>query len=205
MLGNTDENNLPRGERPEETTPGDNPCVAEDLSRGEAQEPEVSNDSPGDMMEFFQAEMDRKDVEYQELLQQFVRLQADFENFRKRSRREQEQIVKFAAEKLIGGLLPVLDNLERALAASASQTEDLKSFVDGVEMIYRQLMAVLEREGLQPVSAVGQQFDPQFHEAVMQVSVEEGEENTVVEELQKGYTLGERVIRPAMVKVAKNS
>ncbi|MHB1418921.1 MAG: nucleotide exchange factor GrpE [Bacillota bacterium] len=206
-------NNLPGDERPGVSPVRMNPVHNQDHSgcspgdekpADEAKETAVPPEGPEEMMELFKGELNRKDEEYQDLQQQFTRLQADFENFRRRSRREQEQIVKFAAEKVICGLLPVLDNLERALTASV-QTGDLSSLVAGVEMIYRQLLGALEREGLHPVPAVGQQFDPMYHEAVMQVTTGDSEENTVVEELQKGYTLGDKVIRPAMVKVAKNN
>lgn len=141
-----------------------------------------------------------KTAEAQSLYQQFQRLQADFDNFRKRYRKEKEDLVKFAVEELISRLLPVLDNFERALSQDAGK--DSAAFISGVEMIYRQLMQVLEQEGLQPIPTVGEIFDPQKHEAVMRVESDENPENTVVEELQRGFTLHGKVIRPAMVKVA---
>lgn len=130
-----------------------------------------------------------------------ARLQADFENFRRRTRQEMENFYKYASEQLICALLPVLDNFERALAAEGDSIESFKS---GVEMIHRQLMDVLTAEGLAPIPAVGEQFDPARHEAVLQAESEEYPENTVIEELRRGYCLKDKVIRPAMVKVSKS-
>ncbi|AEF94726.1 Protein grpE [Desulfotomaculum nigrificans CO-1-SRB] len=130
-----------------------------------------------------------------------LRLQADYENLRRRTRQEREELLKFGAEQLITALLPVLDNFERALASAGNGGE---KFVSGVEMISRQLNEVLQNEGLTPIPAVGEQFDPNIHEAVMQVEDTGEPENTVVEELRKGYYLKGKVIRPAMVKVAKS-
>lgn len=130
-----------------------------------------------------------------------ARLQADFENFRRRTRQEMESFHKYASEQLICALLPVLDNFERALAAEGDSIENFKS---GVEMIHRQLKDVLTAEGLAEVQAVGQQFDPARHEAVMQAQSPEHPDNTVIEEFRRGYCLKDKVIRPAMVKVAKS-
>jgi len=131
-----------------------------------------------------------------------ARVQADYENFRRRTRQEKEEFYKYASEHLIMALLPVLDNFERALAAKGQSIKDFKS---GVEMIYRQIQDILKAEGLAPVPAVGEQFDPARHEAVLQEESDEHPDNTVIEELLRGYYLKEKVIRPAMVKVAKSS
>lgn len=133
--------------------------------------------------------------------QRYVRTQADFDNFRRRSRQEKEDFAKYASAKLIEQLIPVIDNFERAIAASKDNT-DHEALLKGVDMIYRQLDQVLVQEGLQRIEAVGQPFNPEFHQAVMQVESEEHEEGTVVEELQKGYMLKDKVIRPSMVKVS---
>ncbi|MCL2497368.1 MAG: nucleotide exchange factor GrpE [Symbiobacteriaceae bacterium] len=131
---------------------------------------------------------------------QVKRWQADFENYRRRVTREREEFIQYASLELIQRLLPVLDNYERALAASAN---DPQSFRDGVEMIYRQQLEVLIREGLEVVDPAGEPFDPNFHEAVLSVAAEEGvASQTVVEVLQKGYILRGRLLRPALVKVA---
>lgn len=144
------------------------------------------------------AELERQVEEYR---QRLLRAQADFDNFRRRTHREKEELVKFAAAELITRLLPVLDNFERAISASKN-SGDFESLAKGVDMIHRQLLQLLEQEGLKPMESVGQPFNPEFHEAVMRVESDEHEEGTIVEELQRGYILKDRVIRPAMVKVS---
>jgi len=143
-----------------------------------------------------------KTGEAEALFSRLQRLQADFENHRRRVRREQEDLVNYAAEKLIIELLPVLDNLERALEAAA-KGGDLDTFINGVDMIYRQLSCVLAKEGLAAMESAGCPFNPETHHAVMQVETAVHADNTVIEELQKGYLLKEKVLRTAMVKVAK--
>ena len=132
---------------------------------------------------------------------QLQRLQADFDNYRKRTQKEKTELIKYASERLVVDLLPVLDNFERAVSA-AKVNPDFASFSQGVEMILRQMQTALSKEGLKAMEAVGQPFDPNLHEAVLRVDSEEHLENTVVEELQKGYYLKEKVLRPCMVKVA---
>ena len=131
-----------------------------------------------------------------------ARLQADFENFKRRTRQEREDFTKYASEQMVTALLPVLDNFERALVSSGSSVEDLKN---GVEMIFRQLKEVLTAEGLAPISAAGETFDPKKHEAVMHQESCEHPDNIVLEELIRGYCLKDKVIRPAMVKVVRNT
>lgn len=131
----------------------------------------------------------------------FLRAQADFDNYRRRTLKEKEELAQYASIKLIGSLLPVVDNFGRALA-TGGESADVQSFAKGVDMIYRQLWQVLEGEGLKEMEAVGQPFDPEFHQAIMQVESDEYEEGTVVEVVQAGYILKDKVIRPAMVKVS---
>jgi len=132
---------------------------------------------------------------------QLQRLQADFDNFRKRTQKERLDLIKYASEHLVVELLPVLDNFDRAVSA-AKVNPDFTSFSQGVEMILRQMQTALSKEGLKAMDAVGQPFDPNLHEAVLRVASEDHPENTVVEELQKGYYLKEKVLRPCMVKVS---
>lgn len=136
----------------------------------------------------------------EEYYDRMLRLQADFENYRRRTQKEKEELWKYASEQLIVSLLPVLDNLERALAA---RDDDPARVAEGVDMIYRQLQDVLTREGLSCIPAVGEEFDPSCHEAMLQQKTDRHPDNTVLEELQKGYLLKDKVIRPAMVKVAR--
>lgn len=133
--------------------------------------------------------------------QRFLRVQADFDNFRRRTQKEKEELGQYASMKLIGQLLPVVDNFGRAIDAAKSGGE-VESFAKGVDMIFRQLEQVLEQEGLKAMDTVGEAFNPDFHQAIMQVESEEHEEGIIVEEIQKGYMLKDKVLRPAMVKVS---
>ena len=136
--------------------------------------------------------------------EQYMLAVADFENFRKRVEREKEDIVCFANEKLILELLPILDNLQRALSMELDKA-GTESILEGVRMVTEQLHSVLGACGLEPVKAVGGPFDPQYHEAVGVLPSEEYDEGTVVSELQKGYSLKGRILRPSVVHVAGQS
>ena len=130
-----------------------------------------------------------------------LRVQADYDNFRRRTQKEKEELAKYASAKLIENILPVVDNFERAIAASAG-TNDYESLSKGVDMIFRQFMQSLQNEGLVVMNPVGEPFNPEFHQAIMNVETDEYEEGIVVEEVQKGYLLKDKVLRPAMVKVS---
>ncbi|MDQ0156018.1 nucleotide exchange factor GrpE [Robertmurraya andreesenii] len=140
------------------------------------------------------------EAQLEEKENRFLRLQADFENSRRRARLDFEAAQKYRAQELISDLLPVLDNFERALNVE-SDHEQTKSILQGMDMIYRSLLEALKKEGVEPIEAQGKEFDPHFHQAVMQVAEEGYDSNIVVEEFQKGYMLKDRVIRPSMVKV----
>lgn len=133
---------------------------------------------------------------------QWMRTAADFDNFRKRSRRELEDTRKAGKEDLLKELLPVFDNLERAIQ-SAQRATDVKAVADGLSMVLRQYLDVLARGGISKVPSVGSQFDPTHHEAIQQVETDEHPPGTVVAEVQPGYMQGDRLIRAAMVVVAK--
>jgi len=139
-------------------------------------------------------------AENEENRNRYLRAQADFDNFRRRSRQEKEEFAAYANTKIIEEMLPVLDIFNMAL--KSSENTDTKMLLQGIEMVHRQFIGVLEKEGLQPIEAVGQTFDPNVHEAVMNIESDQPA-NTVVEELRKGYRLKEKVIRPAMVKVSQ--
>lgn len=140
-----------------------------------------------------------------EMQQRYMRLQADFANFKKRTAGEKLQISEVVKMEVLQNVLPVVDNFERALQVPQDKlTDELKSFVDGYEMIYKQLMTVLEKEGVVKIDAVGKPFDPNYHQAVMRVASDEYDNDVVVEVLQEGYLLGDKTLRPAMVKVAFN-
>ena len=138
--------------------------------------------------------------ELQEKDNRLLRLQADFDNYRRRTRNEIESIEKYRSQALALEILPSVDNFERALKTEA-KSDEVKSILQGMEMVYNNLLEALKKEGITPIETVGKEFDPKFHHAVMQGHDEEKEPNTVLEEYQKGYMLKDRVIRPAMVKV----
>ncbi|MGG2082356.1 nucleotide exchange factor GrpE [Lysinibacillus pakistanensis] len=129
-----------------------------------------------------------------------LRLRADFDNMRRRNQLDREAAEKYRAQSLLSDLLPVLDNFERALQVEAT-SEEAASIVKGIEMVYRSLIEATEKEGLQVIKAEGEPFDPNIHQAVMQEQDSEKETGVVLRELQKGYILKDRVLRPSMVSV----
>jgi molecular chaperone GrpE len=137
----------------------------------------------------------------------YMRLYAEFENYKKRAAREAKEFRKFANEALVKEMLPVIDNLERAIHSSSSQENNQENYRDkileGVTMTLNEILKVLERFNVKPVEALGQPFDPNYHEAVAQEESNVHEDNTVIREFQKGYLLHDRLIRPAMVVVSK--
>jgi len=135
--------------------------------------------------------------------ERLLRLQADFDNTRKRLEREKQDFVKFANEGIILELLNVLDDLERTVDLAQSKHQDLSAFLKGVEMILAHLYEMLKEYGVKPIEAEGKLFDPHYHEALMQAENKDVAEHTILEELQKGYLLNDRIIRTSKVKVSK--
>ncbi|WP_373688747.1 nucleotide exchange factor GrpE [Brevibacillus daliensis] len=160
----------------------------------QATEPEIWQ--PQDL----EKEVERLQALVQEQENRILRTLADMDNMRRRVRKENEDLQKYASQQVVESLLPAVDNFERALAVDPTSAS-AESILQGVQMVYRQVMQVFEQEGLQPIEATGKPFDPQFHQAVMQVSEPDHESGVIVEELQKGYQFKDRVIRPSMVKV----
>ncbi|MBP2017358.1 molecular chaperone GrpE [Symbiobacterium terraclitae] len=138
-----------------------------------------------------------------ELTERLIRLHADFENYRRRMQREKEEVAVYGNQRLLLNLLPVLDNLERALATPPTPGDE--RLREGVELTARAFRAVLEKEGVTPIEAVGKPFDPNLHEAMMTDEDPEQEDGVVLAEFQKGYRLGDRVIRASLVKVNRRS
>jgi molecular chaperone GrpE len=149
-------------------------------------------------LEALAADRDRLAAEREDLWDRLVRKQAEFENFRKRTVREREEILQFAAMEAIRGLVPVLDDFERGLQAPGGDEEYRK----GMELIYRRLYDTLLQMGMTPIEALGKKFDPHLHQAVDRLQTTEVEDQTIVEEYQRGYEFRGRLLRPAMVKVA---
>ncbi|GAB6954513.1 hypothetical protein JCM13369A_10570 [Mediterraneibacter glycyrrhizinilyticus JCM 13369] len=168
---------------------------------------EAEKDDEGDEKEsgksFFgkKKKKDKKDEKIEELTDRLTRQMAEFDNFRKRTDREKSQMYEVGAKDVIDKILPVVDNFERGLGA-VTEAEKEDPFVKGMEQIYKQLMTTLEGIGVKPIEAVGNEFDPDFHNAVMHVEDEEVGENIIVEEFQKGYMYRDSVVRHSMVKVA---
>jgi molecular chaperone GrpE len=177
------------------------PNSGESGSAEEAVNPEQEIPVTDSADEAGSAELEKLQAEVLEHQQRTLRVQADFDNFRRRTQKEKEDLGKYASSKLITELLPVIDNFERALQASEENPE-FESFSKGVSMIFRQLESVLATEGLTAMKSVGEPFNPEYHQAIMQVESDEYEEGIVVEEVQKGYMLKDKVLRPAMVKVS---
>ena len=187
--------------------------TAEDMDQSETctEEAEASEeaekDDEGDEKEsgksFFgkKKKKDKKDEKIEELTDRLTRQMAEFDNFRKRTDREKSQMYEVGAKDVIDKILPVVDNFERGLGA-VTEEEKEDPFVKGMEQIYKQLMTTLEGIGVKPIEAVGNEFDPDFHNAVMHVEDEEVGENIIVEEFQKGYMYRDSVVRHSIVKVA---
>ena len=152
------------------------------------------------------AELKRVEGEKDELKDRLARRQADFENYRKRVERERSETYERVVAEIAGKLLPVLDNLKRALDTEASleagESDEFRHFLSGVDLIFKQLSGVIEALGVKPVLSVGERFDPHIHEAVVSEPSDEHEPDTVMEEIIRGYRMGDKLIRPALVKVA---
>ena len=175
----------------------DAPEEAPPQESGETQAGESEETAPEDadaLREKYEAELAEKENRY-------LRLQADFENFRRRTRQEKEELAAVVTQNLLKDLLPFLDNFERALAAGGNDEGGLRA---GVEMMYKQLVEALKKEGLEYIETKDKPFDPNFHQAVMRVEDAEKEDGEIVAELQKGYMVKGRVIRPSMVQVVGN-
>lgn len=158
------------------------------------EEAENGADDPAKRAEKLEADLAEKDA-------QMLRLRADFDNFRRRSAKEREELAAVVTQGILTDMLPLLDNFERALLAEGS---DLDSFRAGVSMIYKQMTEALAKNGLEVIDTEDKKFDPNFHQAVMRVQDPEKEDDTIEQELQKGYMVKGRVIRPSMVQVVSN-
>lgn len=173
--------------------------TVEEAEEAVAEEPETEKEKGS----FFKKKekKDKKDEKIEELTDRVRRQMAEFDNFRKRTEKEKTQMFETGAKSIVEKILPVVDNFERGLAA-VTEEEKGTPFVEGMEKIYKQMMTVLEEAGVKPIEAVGQEFDPNLHNAVMHVEDEKFGENIIAEEFQKGYMYRESVVRHSMVKVA---
>jgi molecular chaperone GrpE len=179
---------------PEETAPDDE---ASDKARnsGPDDEAAVEDESP-------EARLASAEGKAQENYDRLLRLSAEFDNYKKRTSREMREMVKYANEKFVIELLTVVDNLERAIESAPEGSED-EPLLQGVQLTLSEVLKMLERQDVKPVESLGAPFDPNFHQAMMQQEAEDQPPNTVIQEMQKGYTMHDRLIRPAMVVVSK--
>ena len=179
--------------------------AAENTAKAETSDEEADDADTADKDEkkglFKKKKKDKKDEQIEELNDRLKRQMAEFENFRKRTEKEKTQMFDMGAKTIVEKVLPVIDNFERGLAAVPEDKKE-DAFVVGMDKIYKQFLTTLEEAGVKPIEAVGQEFDPNFHNAVMHVEDEELGENIVAEELQKGYMYRDAVVRHSMVKVA---
>ena len=151
---------------------------------------------------FKKKKKDKKDEQIEELNDRLKRQMAEFENFRKRSAKEKSQMFDMGAKTIVEKILPVIDNFERGLAAVPDDKKD-DPFITGMDKVYKQMLTELDAAGVKPIECVGQEFDPDFHNAVMQVENDELESGTVAQELQKGYMYKDSVVRHSMVSVVQ--
>lgn len=169
-------------------------------SEDEMTEDDADDSSKKTKKGLFKKKKDKRDEQIEELTDRVKRQMAEFDNFRKRTEKEKTMMFDMGAKTIIEKILPVVDNFERGLAAVPEEQKD-DPFVDGMDKIYKQMMTELETIGVKPIESVGTEFDPEFHNAVMQVESEEFESGVVAQELQKGYTYKDSVVRHSMVAV----
>ena len=177
--------------------------VEEEASKETEESQDTKDTESKEKKKFFakKEKKDKKDEKIEELTDRLTRQMAEFDNFRKRTEREKSQMYEIGAKDIIEKILPVIDNFERGLAAVPEESKE-DPFVEGMEKIYKQIMTTLEGVGVKPIEAVGQEFNPDFHNAVMHVEDEEAGENIITEEFQKVYMYHDSVVRHSMVKVA---
>ena len=181
-------------------------AAAENTAEAETSDEEADDADPADKDEkkglFKKKKKDKKDEKIEELNDRLKRQMAEFENFRKRTEKEKTQMFDMGAKTIIEKILPVVDNFERGLAAVSEDQKD-DPFITGMDKIYKQMMAELDAVGVKPIDCIGQEFNPDFHNAVMQVENDELESGTVAQELQKGYMYKDTVVRHSMVSVVQ--
>lgn len=172
-----------------------------ETSETEAKTKEETKDTSDKKDESKNEEYSKLKADYDKLNQQYVRLAADFDNFRKRQEQERENLIKYGTEAALKKMIEVLDNFERGQKA-LENVEDCEKVKESFNLVHKQVHEALSKLGLEEIKAVGEEFDPNFHEAVMQTPTSEHPEHTVINELQKGYKLGDKVLRPTLVNVA---
>ncbi len=181
---------------------GDEEKIPELLTEGKHQKDKKKKEDKGKEVEELKKKLEEKEKEAKENYDRLLRTAADFENYKKRATREKEDWTKFANEDLIKGILPFIDNLERAVN-HAQKVKDTGVLIEGIRLTLQQLLQALNKFGLSSFESIGKPFDPAMHEAMLVVETDKHEPNQVVEEFQKGYLLNDRLLRPATVSVSK--
>jgi molecular chaperone GrpE len=176
--------------------------ISERLTEGKHQKEKKKKEDKGKEVEELKKKLEEKEKEAKENYDRLLRTAADFENYKKRAAREKEDWTKFANEDLIKGILPFIDNLERAVN-HAQKVQDTGVLIEGIRLTLQQLLQALNKFGLSSFESIGKPFDPAMHEAMLVVETDKHEPNQVVEEFQKGYFLNDRLLRPATVSVSK--
>lgn len=167
------------------------------------EEPTTNDEAESPPEKLMAAELTAAQQEAQQHYDRLLRVSADFENYKKRTTREMQDLVKFANERLLKELLGVVDNLERAVMSASQNCSPEDPLLTGVNLTLNETLKILERYQVKPIQSIGEPFDPNFHQAMMQEVVEDQPPNTVVQEMQKGYLLHDRLLRPALVSVSK--
>ena len=189
---------------PETTAPTDdtNQSEKDSIQGGEENETQIDDGVEPETAVSFEEEFAKLKAEYQEQYDQMLRKIAEYDNAKKRAERRAEESSKYAVEGVIKDIIPIIDSVERAIE-STNESKDFDALSEGIQLIHKQLLDSLQRRSVNPIEALGENFDPTRHEAIMHVESEEIPENAVIEEFQRGYTLHDRVIRPSMVSVSK--
>ena len=183
------------------SNPFKNEDIVKDETATESQEKETPVEEDSKVEETQSEENKKLQEAYDKLNQQYIRLAADFDNYRKRQEQERESLVKYGTENALKKMLEVLDNFERGQKALEG-VEDSEKIKECFQLVHKQVWDTLSKLGLEEIKAVGEEFDPNFHEAVMQTPTTEHPEHTVINELQKGYNVGDKILRPTLVNVA---
>lgn len=183
------------------SNPFKNEDIVKDETATESQEKETPVEEDSKVEETQSEENKKLQEAYDKLNQQYIRLAADFDNYRKRQEQERESLVKYGTENALKKMLEVLDNFERGQKALEG-VEDGEKVKECFQLVHKQVWDTLSKLGLEEIKAVGEEFDPNFHEAVMQTPTTEHPEHTVINELQKGYKVGDKILRPTLVNVA---
>lgn len=178
-----------------------NPFKNPDDLEQAAKEEEISSDEKSETNKNSDDEENELQKKYDTLNQQYIRLAADFDNYRKRQEHEREELLKFGTENALKKMIEVLDNFERGQKA-LENVDDCEKVKESFNLVHKQVIDALTKLGLEPIETEGKEFDPNFHDAVMQTPTSDKPEHTIINELQKGYKMGDKVLRPALVNVA---